>query len=292
MNLRDLKYLVAVAELKHFGQAAEACHVSQPTLSMQLKKLEEYLGVQLLERSNKQVLVTQVGEAVVARAKLVLHEAEAIEEEARAARDPFAGELDMGIIPTMAPYVLPRILARLQAKFPKLRWNIREAQTQVLLTELRAGKMDVALLAFPVAHEQLSVEMVYDEPFYVALPPGHRLLAKKELSYKDIAREQLLLLEDGHCLRDQALDVCQLSGAQENRNFQATSLETLRQLVSSGMGITLMPALARQKQDGITYLPFAGPVPMRQMGLAWRPSTPRKALYTALAKCIREILQG
>ena len=287
MNLRDLKYLVAVADLRHFGRAAEACFVSQPTLSTQIRKLEDFLGVTLIERNNRQVLLTATGEKIVARARIVLREADQLVRLAKQASDPLGGEFRLGVIPTVAPYLLPRMLPALRARFPELEVQLVEAQTAVITRELRLGHLDAIILALPVLEEGVRTEGLYDEPFYLAVPNSDPLADAKSVGAETLMSRQVLLLEDGHCLRDQALDVCTQVGAVENLNFSATSIETLRHMVVAGIGVTLIPELARQENDGMRYIPFAGEAPSRRIGLAWRNTSTRELLLGPLAALIR-----
>ncbi|MEE4360098.1 MAG: DNA-binding transcriptional regulator OxyR [Pseudomonadales bacterium] len=283
MNLRDLKYLVAVAEHRHFGRAAEACHVSQPTLSTQIRKLEEFLGVTLIERNNRQVLLTPIGAKIIEQARVILRETDQLVKLASQARDPFGGEFRLGIIPTVAPYLLPLILPAIRDAFPELELQLLEAQTAVILRDLRQGRLDAAILALPLHEESVHAEPLYAEPFYVGVPKGHPLAKRNSVTGEDLEHADVLLLEDGHCLRDQALDVCAQSGAVENTNFSATSIETLRHMVSAGIGITLMPELALDDASTtIRYLPFEGDRPHRVIGIAWRGTSTREPLLQRL----------
>ena len=287
MNLRDLEYLVAVADTLHFGQAAQAVHVSQPTLSIQLKKLEETLGVQLFERSNRQVMLTPIGQEITARARRTLDEAEQLKLIARAARDPLAGRLKLGLFPTLAPYLLPSLMPQLNQHFPELDLLLVEEKTPELIHQLESGTIDCALLAMPVHSDTLRVQHLFDEPFMLAVSRRHRLADRKSVKLTDIANENVLLLEDGHCLRDQALEVCQMVGITESNNFRATSLETLRHMVTASDAVTLMPALAVQPDDAnARYIPFAAPAPSRQIGLYWRSTSARTPLFVALSTLI------
>ena len=244
MNLRDLKYLVALADLRHFGKAADACFVSQPTLSTQIRKLEDELGVALVERAPRKVMLTAAGQDVVLRARRIVAEVEQMKESARRSRDPESGSMRLGVFPTLGPYLLPHIVPQLRERFPQLELLLVEEKSDVLLQRLRDGKLDAALLALPVHDEQLHAELLFEEPFVFAAPQRHPLAARASVSMAQLSDETLLLLEDGHCLRDQALDVCRLSGANEKSGFRATSLETLRQMVAAGVGVTLLPALS------------------------------------------------
>jgi len=290
MNLRDLQYLVALAETGHFGEAAERCHVSQPTLSAQVKKLEEYLGVALFERQPRKVTLTDVGRRVVERARRVTQEAEDIRELARAARDPLTGKLRVGLIPTIAPYLLPRVATRLRRQLPDLQLMLYEYRTGPLLEKLRAGEVDLAILALPAETDGLETRSLFAESFVVAMPRRHRLTARKRLKPADLEGETLLLLEDGHCLRDQALDVCGNVGVHEEQDFRATSLETLRQMVAAGLGVTLLPRLAAEGPiagaKGLEFRPFTPPSPSRMVGAAWRKSSTREAAIEAVCEVL------
>lgn len=288
MNLRDLRYLVTVADCRHFGKAANLCYVSQPTLSAQLKKLEEYLGIQLFERNNKHVLITPIGQTIVDKARLILREADQIRELARAASQPYSGRLQLGIIPTLGPYLLPHIVPCIKSHFPKLELMLYEDQTSRILAALHQGSLDAAILALPVNSEGLTVTALFSEPFWVALPAQHPLAKKALLKPEDLQSETLLLLSEGHCLRDQALEVCRLAGIKERVDFSATSLETLRQMVAAGAGITFLPQLAVNmpiaNQDAIAIRPFAPPVPYRKIGILWRNTTARIQTLTAITQ--------
>lgn len=278
MNLRDLKYLVALAEHKHFGRAAAACFVSQPTLSTQIKKLEEELGVPLVERAPRKVMLTPAGREAAARARGIVAEVEQLKEAARRSRDPEAGTVRLGIFPTLGPYLLPHVVPAIRARFPQLELLLVEEKSDVLLTQLRNGQLDAALLALPLHDEQLHTEFLFEEPFVLAAPEGHPLAAHATLHMADLADQRLLLLQDGHCLRDQALDVCHLAGALEKSEFQATSLETLRQMVAANVGVTLLPMLAVKppvaRSQDIRLLGFAGDdAPSRRIAMVWRRSS-------------------
>jgi LysR family hydrogen peroxide-inducible transcriptional activator len=292
LKLKDLRYLVAVADERHFGRAAQRSFVSQPTLSAQLKKLEDYLGVQLVERQPGHVTLTEAGEAIVERARRILEASDEVVALARAHRDPLAGKLRMALIPTIGPYLLPRVAREIRKKLPRLELRLYEYQTAELLEKLRAGEIDLGVLALPVDLEGLDSCHLYDEPFTVALPENHRLTKKPTLKVDDLKDEPLLLLEDGHCLRDQALEVCSRVGMQEKQDFRATSLETLRQMVATGAGVTLLPELASRgaygSTRGVVLRPFARPVPVRHVGAVWRKTTARKAAIEAVCALIKE----
>lgn len=291
MNLRDLQYLVAVAKHRHFGKAADACFVSQPTLSTQIKKLEDELGVTLIERNNKQVMLTEIGEAIVAKAEEMLQTGNDIKNLAEHYRDPESGSLSLGVIPTLAPYLLPHIMPAIKKRFPKLKTWLYEEQTAVLLRKLLGGHLDAAVLALPVEETTLKSLPLFTEPFFAAVPSQHALAGKSSLTLQEVAKTDILLLEDGHCLRDQTLDLCRKVGATEVEGFRGTSLETLRHMVASGAGITFMPALAantnKQAGNKIKILPFKPPQPSRQIGLVYRSSSHKESIFKDLAAVIK-----
>lgn len=294
MNLRDLHYLVALADHRHFGRAAAASFVSQPTLSTQIRKLEDELGVTLIERSPRKVMLTPAGSELADRARRILAEVEQLKEAARRARDPEAGRVRLGIFPTLAPYLLPHVMPRLRARFPRLELLLAEDKTEIVLKQLREGRLDAGVLALPLHEDSLHVEFLFEEPFMLATPASHRLARHHhDLTLRDLAGEHLLLLEDGHCLRDQALDVCAHAGAGEHDGFRATSLETLRQMVAAGVGITLLPTLAVKppvaEPDGLSVLRFATPPPSRRIGMAWRKSSAMAEVLGKIAHTLREL---
>jgi LysR family hydrogen peroxide-inducible transcriptional activator len=295
MNLRDLRYLVALADERHFGRAADRCHVSQPTLSAQIRKLEEYLGVPLVERQPRRVSLTEAGVKVVERARRLLLEADAIVELAKTDRDPLSGALRLGLIPTVGPYLLPHVVRRLKRELPRLKLMLYEHQTVPLLEKLRAGEIDMGILALPVPLDGLEAEPLYDEPFTLAVPAGHRLADNERVRVEDLKGETLLLLEDGHCLRDQALEVCSRIRVHEEQDYRATSLETLRQMVAAGHGVTLMPQLAADSPlggaRGMRTKTFVRPAPTRTIGAVWRKSTTRAQAIAATANTIRTAMK-
>lgn len=290
MNLRDLKYLVALADLRHFGKAADACFVSQPTLSTQIRKLEDELGVVLVERAPRKVMLTAAGLDVVQRARRIVADVEQMREAARRSRDPESGTLRLGVFPTLGPYLLPHVVPTLRARFPQLELLLIEEKSDELLQRLREGKLDAALLALPLHDDQLHAEFLFEEPFVVAAPQQHPLARRSTLDAAELSDETLLLLEDGHCLRDQALDVCRLSGAREKSGFRATSLETLRQMVAAGVGVTLLPALSVHEPiaqpANIRLVPFRGTAPSRRIALVWRKSSALDAFLHQLGDAI------
>lgn len=293
MNLRDLQYLVALAEHKHFGRAADASFVSQPTLSTQIRKLEDELGVALVERTPRKVLLTDTGREIARRARQVLGEIEQIRAVARSTTDPEAGTLRLGIFPTLGPYLLPHVVPALRTRFPRLELLLTEEKTEVVLNLLREGRLDAGVLALPIHDDQLHSEFLFEEDFVLAVPAGHELAARDSLKLGDLAEQDLLLLADGHCLRDQALEVCHLAGAGERSGFRATSLETLRQMVAAGVGITLLPTLAVNPpvapSADIRLLGFRGRAPHRRIAMVWRRSTAIAPLLKRVADVFRAL---
>jgi len=292
LKLKDLRYLVAVADQRHFGRAAAQCFVSQPTLSAQLKKLEDSLGVQLIERAPNNVTLTETGEQIVARARRILEATDEVVTLARSQRDPLAGRLRVALLPTIGPYLLPRVAPAIRKALPRLELRLYEYQTAPMLGKLHAGQLDVGILALPVELAGLESRELYREAFTVALPERHPLAAHESVRVADLKGEKLLLLEEGHCLRDQALEVCSRVGVTDQQDFRATSLETLRQMVATGAGITLLPELAGRgayrNARGVVLRPFAKPAPTRQIGALWRKSSARRAAIDALCALLIE----
>jgi LysR family hydrogen peroxide-inducible transcriptional activator len=292
LKLKDLRYLVALADTRHFGQAAARCFVSQPTLSAQLKKLEDYLGVQLVERHPRRIALTEAGQQVVARARRIIDASDEIVALAELQRDPLSGRLRVALLPTIGPYLLPIVAPRLRRKLPRLELLLYEYQTGPMLEHLQAGDIDLGILALPVPTDGLAERKLFDEPFVVAVPDGNPLASRRSLKASDLDGETLLLLEDGHCLRDQALDVCSSSKMHEKQDFRATSLETLRQMVASGSGITLLPQLAASgayaNARGMVTVPFARPEPVRHVGALWRRTSARGRAIEAVCDVIAE----
>ena len=295
LKLKDLRYLVAVADLRHFGRAAARCCVSQPTLSAQLKKLEQSLGVQLIERTPNNVSLTTAGEEIVARARRILESSDEVVTLARSQRDPLAGRLRVALLPTIGPYLLPHVAPVIRRSLPRLQLRLYEYQTAPLLEKLHAGELDVGILALPVELAGLESRELYREAFLVALPERHALAARDTLRVADLKAETLLLLEEGHCLRDQALEVCSRAGVRDAQDFRATSLETLRQMVATGAGVTLLPELAvrgaYRSARGVVLRPFTRPTPVRHIGAVWRKSSARHAAIDALCKLIADHAQ-
>ncbi len=293
-TLRQLRYLVAVVDRCHFGQAAAACNVSQSTLSAGIQELEELLGAPLLERTKRSVVPTALGRDLADRSRDLLKGAEELMDVAQAAREPMAGPLHLGVIPTIGPFLLPRALPQLRETFPKLQLYLREDQTARLLERLDAGELDAVLLALPYALGDLEVMDLGEDRFSVVYPADHRLPATGATTPADIAGENLLLLEDGHCLRDQALAACELESARRNTAFNGTSLHTLAQMVANGLGVTLMPQMALDagivRGLDVAVRPMAEGTPHRRIGLVWRRTSARKETFRQLGEALRPFL--
>lgn len=286
MNLKDLQYFVSVAEQKHFGKAAEYCHVSQPTLSMQLKKLEHEIDTLLFEREHKQVMLTAAGEALLPQAKSIIQSSEQFKITAKALKDPFGGEIRLGAIPTIAPYLFPKIVPNITKKLPNLTLLLEEHQTADLLDLLLSGRLDAGILALPIPHKHVVSLPLLKENFYLAAPIKHALAKATHVKIQALDETPLLLLEEGHCLRDQTLNFCNMIRINERRDFRATSLETLRQMVLSNAGLTIIPEMALDKHPGIRYLPFIEPAPYREIVLICRDAYPRFDLIKSLQQLI------
>jgi len=294
MTLTELRYVVAVAQERHFGRAAAACHVSQPTLSMGVKKLENELGAALFERGQGEVTVTPIGEAVIEQAQRVLEDVARLRELADTGRDPLAGPLRLGAIYTIGPYLLPKLIPRLRRHAPAMQLLIQENFTHRLAESLKRGEVDVIVIAFPFDAPGIVTQALYDEPFFVALPHGHPWEKKRSVTVQELTQESLLLLGEGHCLRDQVLDVCHAASRAPNRSglaraLEGGSLETIRQMVASGVGLTVLPATSVYGDgagDLICARPFARPAPYRRVALAWRRSFPRPQAIEALRAAI------
>jgi LysR family transcriptional regulator, hydrogen peroxide-inducible genes activator len=294
LTLRDLEYLVAVADRRHFGRAAGACHVSQPALSAQIRKIEDFLGVQLFERSNRNVVITPIGEQVARQARVVLEEAGKIALLAQETSQPLSGSLRLGAIATLGPYLMPYLLGPLRKKFPKLELLMKEGLTDELIADLRDGALDAVLAAPTFNTDGLKLIRLFDEPFLVAAPKNHTIALKAAVRARDLNSEDMVLLEDGHCLRNQTVEVCPSNRRGKFREFQATSLETLRHLVASGFGYSLMPRLAVDSNDRlknlIAYRPFEGKPVGRTIVLVCRERFARMNDIEELAEFIRRHL--
>lgn len=292
MNLRDLQYFVVLAELKHFGDAAKKCYVSQPTLSMQIKKLEETLGIPLFERTNKSVLLTDQGMVLLSRAKKIMLLVDEMRDIARDSKDPFGGDLRLGVIPTLAPYLLPLVMPALKNSYPDLKIWLIEDQTHRLINKLERGEIDAALIAQPIDGHFTGLNL-FEEEFYFACAASNPLAGSRTVHINVLTNQPIMLLEEGHCLRDQAMAVCQMVKANEVADFTATSLETLRLMVQSGMGVTLLPALAARMQSSslLKCIPFDAPAPSRTLALFWRHGTPKIQCLQSIGRHISQIIK-
>ncbi|MCM2322356.1 MAG: LysR substrate-binding domain-containing protein [Oligoflexia bacterium] len=297
LTLRDLEYLVAVAEHRHFGRAAESCHVSQPTLSAQIRKIEDFLELALFERNNKRVSVTERGVEIVRQARVVLDEAEKIAVLAKRAAEPMTGPFRLGAIATLGPYLIPHLLGPLKREFPRLELRLAEGLTDGLLEDLRAGRLDAVLAARTFDETGFEIQSLFDEPFVVLAPSSHPIAAKTEASASDLNASQMVLLADGHCLRDQALQLCPANRRGNIRDYHATSLETLRHLVATGTGYTLIPLLAVREDPKlkklVRYVPLRGKSVGREIILVSRARSGRapdvERLATFLRTCVPKV---
>jgi LysR family hydrogen peroxide-inducible transcriptional activator len=291
-TVRQLEYVVAVARSLNFRQAAKHCRVSQPALSAQIARLERSLGVILFERDKKHVLLTPVGHEVATRARRLLSELDDLVQAAESHGAPLAGSLRLGVIPTIAPYLMPRALEVFRDRFEQLELFFKEEQTARLLDLLHDGKLDLLVLALEAELGDVETEAVMRDPFVFAASSNHPLCRHKSIREHDLEGERVLLLEDGHCLKDQAWAICRARGASGIVDFRASSLSTLAQMVSAGNGVTLLPMLSLPSETrlpGLVVRPFAKPIPYRTIGLAWRRTSPRKQLFHSLARAFREI---
>jgi LysR family hydrogen peroxide-inducible transcriptional activator len=291
LTLKQLRYFWALAETLHFGKAAKLCNVSQPALSMQIKDLEAHLGVTLVERGSSGLLLTWEGQEIAKRAHDILVAVQDLTELASHRRHPLAGRLRLGVIPSVGPYLLPKLLPKVHAAYPELELSLRESQTHVLVDHLMDGRLDLLILALPLEPDDVETMPLFEDRFAVALPSGHALAARAAIGQDELVDENLLLLEEGHCLRDQALAVCQASNSDE---FRASSLATVVQMVANGYGVTILPALAlpieAKEPRPIEIVPFADPAPFRTIGLAWRRSSPHKKDFAELGRFIQTAL--
>jgi LysR family hydrogen peroxide-inducible transcriptional activator len=296
MTLTELKYIVAVSRHKHFGHAAEACFVAQPTLSVAIKKLEDELGVIIFERGGTEISMTPLGAQIVAQAERALEQTAAIKEIAKQNKDPLTGAFRLGIIYTVGPYLLPQLVKTMIEQVPQMPLVLQENFTVRLLELLRQGELDAAIMALPFPEQGLMVQALYDEPFVVALPKQHAWAKRSEITAQDLKSETMLLLGNGHCFRDQVLEVCpemsrfSTTGDGIARTFEGSSLETIRHMVASGIGITVLPQASvpdMHPKDGmLRYLPFAKPVPSRRVVIAWRKSFTRHAAIEAVRQAV------
>jgi LysR family hydrogen peroxide-inducible transcriptional activator len=291
-TIKQLKYLVAVAEYGHFGRAAKACHVSQSTLSAGIQELEDILGVPLVERNNRIVILTLLGQEVVKRSQSILVDMEDVMSLCDAAAAPFTGKLRLGVIPTIAPFILPGLLNRMRSKHPEFKLLIREDLSGNLVNLLHHGELDVLLLALPFPADGVDTMPLYDDEFMFACPTGHPLADATTLCVDQLRGEELLLLEDGHCLREHALEACQLKNAQVSVPYQATTLNTIVQMVANGIGITVLPRMAVEANllqgTDVQVRPFDSEGISRVIGLMWRKKTPRRSQFRLLGDFLRE----
>ena len=289
-TLKQLKYLTAVAEHAHFGNAAKACHVSQSTLSAAVLDLEDTLGSALVERNNRRVILTVLGQDVVQRGRNILMEVDDLVSVCEASAEPFTGKMRFGVIPTIAPYILPHLLKRLRRKHPDFQLFIREDLSAHLVAALQQGELDVLLLALPYPADNVETMHLFDDEFLFACPRDHALASAKRVSTADLKQQDLLLLEDGHCLRDHALEACKLSDSELSIPYQATSLNTIVQMVANGIGVTLLPEMALDAKilsgTDVMARPFHERNVARSIGLMWRRKTPRRAEFTLLGEFI------
>ena len=292
ITLRQLRYLSSLARHRHFGRAAAECAVTQPALSMQVRELERELGAELVERRPGEVALTDTGLDVAQRAEQILAAARDLVDFARH-RDVLSGSLRLGIIPTLAPYVLPRVLPKLQAKYPRLRLEVRETQTKILLEELARGELDAVMLALPVEGADVETLALFDDAFLLAVPAADPRPARTRVGVAEVDQKRLILLEEGHCLRDQALAFCAAPRRDAPAGLGATSLATVMQMVANGYGVTLLPEVAvdaEGRDERVKLLRFTAPEPGRSIGLAWRRTSPRKKDFEALGKIVRDAL--
>ncbi|MBR1123338.1 LysR family transcriptional regulator [Bradyrhizobium lablabi] len=295
ISLKQLRYFDSVARLKHFGRAAEQCAVTQPALSMQIQELERELGVQLIERSRSGVLLTEAGREIARRASRVLSETRDIVDFARRQGNLLSGPLHLGVIPSIAPYVLPALLPLVRDKFPDLDLHLRETQTDTLVDELLDGALDLLLLALPVEDPEIETLKLFNDRFLLAMPKSRRITNRIRATPDLLEQDRLLLLEEGHCLRDQALSFCNLRRVDNIDTFGASNLSTIVQMVANGLGMTLLPELSIKlecRHDDIRLMRFTDPQPRRVVGLAWRKSSPRKSHFAELGKLITEATSG
>ena len=294
-TMKQLEYLVALADTRHFGRASERCHVTQSTLSAGIRDLESVLGTAVAERSNRRVLITRIGTQVAERSKALLRDAEVVMELARAGRSPMTGEMRLGVIPTIGPFYLPRVLPALREGFPELTLYLREEQTVPLLARLDDGELDVALIALPYDTGDLRVEVIFEDEFLFACDRAHALAEAGEVSPQALVGERLLLLEEGHCLRGHALEACRIGDRKARAQFEASSLLTLVQMVAAGIGVTLIPRLALEARitrgTGISLSRLAAPA-SRRIGLAWRRTSLRAEEFLLLASALRELAEA
>ncbi|SDA41565.1 hydrogen peroxide-inducible genes activator [Sinorhizobium sp. NFACC03] len=291
LTLRQMRYFEALASARHFGKAAELVHVSQPALSAQIMEMENHLGVKLVERSRSGVFLTRKGEEVLARTRTILADVDMLEQSARASSGTLEGRIRIGVIPTLAPYLVPRLVPHLRRVYPAIEIELKESVTSRLVADLGEGLLDAVVAALPIETDGLSTKPLFSDRFYMAMADDERNILMSPLTEDQVDVEQLLLLEEGHCLRDQALAVCSTAGKRRLVSFGATSMTTLLQMVANGMGMTLIPEIAiatEAARNSIRIVPFAAPEPAREIGLVWRRSSPRERDMEALARAISD----
>ncbi len=295
MTIRDLEYFVALAETRHFGQAAERCHVTQPTLSMQIAKLEKELGVTLFERDKRRVSLTDMGRQILARAGAVLDGIGEIRDVARGDTGGLAGPLYLGVIPTVGPYLLPHLLPELKAVYPEVKLYLREAMTHQLVEQLQHSSLDAAIMSLPIEQPDLSYMVFFREELVAGLPKSHPLAKKKTIAMDELSDEPILLLEEGNCMRDQTLSLCRGSRPADPEGYRASSIESLRQMVSAGMGCTFLPKLSTigpfAASSPIAIRPLHSPTPRRDIALVYRKTYPKAASLKELAVALRDRME-
>jgi LysR family hydrogen peroxide-inducible transcriptional activator len=292
ITLRQLRYVVSLARHRHFGRAAEECAVTQPALSMQVRDLEREIGAELVERRPGEIVLTETGTEVARRAEHILTATRDLVDFVRH-RDVLSGALRLGIIPTLAPYVLPHLFPPLQKRYPQLRLEVRETQTSLLLNELAGGDLDCVMLALPVEGADVETLTLFNDAFLLAVPAADPLPGSRHVNVDEIDQRRLILLEEGHCLRDQALAFCAMKGRDQPGGLGATSLTTVMQMVANGLGVTLLPEVAAKteaRDDRVKLLRLAEPAPTRTIGLAWRPTSPRRKDFAALGEIVKQML--
>jgi len=292
MNFKDLEYFATLAKTRHFGQASTLAGVSQPALSIQIKKLEKELTVKLFERTQKTVVLTPEGEELLYRAELILQQVDDLKYAARQFSDPYQGQLIIGAFPTLAPYLFPQILDELHQSYPEMKFFIKEEKTEQLLGMLADGKVDAAFIALPHEDKLFESELVFSEEFLFAVPANYSEKFPQKLPGTALQGRELMLLDEGHCFRDQALEFCNRNRAHELYDFRASSLETLRQMVASGLGVTLIPKCAQDNNPSICYIPIEPPAPQREIALFWRKTSPKREIFMEIADELKSILKS
>lgn len=291
-SVKQLQYLVALAETEHFSKASDICNVTQSTLSAGIRDLETVFGVKLAERTKRTVIMTPIGLQIAERARRLIRDAEDMMALTAASKGPLTGRLQLGVIPTIAPYLLPQILPALRKQYPELDLGLRETQTAILLDEVLSGKIDAALLALPASDSKLVEHALFTDPFVLVAPATHPFAGQQQIDAKTLGDENLLLLEEGHCFRDQAIEFCTSSGLSQFSTLGATSLATVSQMVSADFGLTLLPQMAVEKETAhnpdLVTIPFKNPQPSRTIGLVWRKNSPRLADFEALGAVVTQ----